>query len=530
MVITKSKLVFLLIILIAIFLRLWQLDSIPPGLYHDEAINGNDALASLKTGDFKLFYPENNGREGLFIWLISISFSIFGISIWSLRIVPAIIGILTVSGLYLLTKELFRTISDKFKAESIALLSSFFLAISFWHINFSRIVFRGILVPFLLVFSTYFLIKGFRSQKKINFVIAGIFFGLGFYTYIAFRLAVILLAIIFFLWWLIYRKQNLEKKFFKFSALSILFIILVSLSIGIYFVNNPQDFLGRASQTSIFSQPNILKASLKSSILHLAMFNFFGDWNWRHNFAGSPQLFWVIGIFFLAGIITSIRELKKSIINKDHSLFTVYSLLIAWFFVMLLPGILTIESIPHALRAIGTIPVVYILAGLGAWKIYQWIRSIGENWSESFKKLLIFSSIIFLLLIAVSQFNKYFILWSTHPETKNAFSKDHVEIGNYLNSLPEDIQKVVIVNRSGVPVPFPDGVPMPAQTIMFIENMEYGKTRSLYLLPGDIDKVKINKGSIIIPLQYDKDLFQKLETMFPQGETKRENGILMYKI
>ena len=83
----KTFLLLLVILLIASFFRLWQLDTIPPGLYPDEAINGNEALSN----PWKVFYPENNGREGLFINLISLSFSIFGISIWSLRIVPAVI-------------------------------------------------------------------------------------------------------------------------------------------------------------------------------------------------------------------------------------------------------------------------------------------------------------------------------------------------------------------------------------------------------------------------------------------------------
>ena len=180
----KKAIIFLLIILIiAAFFRLWQLDSIPPGLYPDEAINGNEALDILQQGKFKIFYPENNGREGLFIWLISFSFLIFGPSIWAIKIVPAIFGILTVLGLYLLTKELFRIENCKLKianlkSEIIALTASFFLAISFWHINFSRIGFRAILVPFVLVFGFYFLFRGFRQKKILFFVISGIFFGL----------------------------------------------------------------------------------------------------------------------------------------------------------------------------------------------------------------------------------------------------------------------------------------------------------------------------------------------------------------
>lgn len=111
------------ILTIASFFRLWKLSAVPPGLYPDEAINANEASDSLKTGKFKVFYPENNGRESLFINLIAFSFLIFGVSIWSLKIVPVIIGILTVFGLYLLARELFN--------KNVALLSSFFLAVSF---------------------------------------------------------------------------------------------------------------------------------------------------------------------------------------------------------------------------------------------------------------------------------------------------------------------------------------------------------------------------------------------------------------
>ena len=138
---SKKTLFFLLIFILAIaaFFRLWKLNEIPPGLYPDVAINGNEALESLKTGNFKLFYPENNGREGLMMWLIALSFSIFGVSIWSIKVVAAIIGIFTVLGLYLLNKELFNnpTIQQSNNPTIIALISSFFLAISFWHTNFS---------------------------------------------------------------------------------------------------------------------------------------------------------------------------------------------------------------------------------------------------------------------------------------------------------------------------------------------------------------------------------------------------------
>jgi len=487
----RKEIVFLLVIIaVAAFFRLWQLDKIPPGLYPDVAINGNDALDSLRTGNFKVFYPENNGREGLMMWLIALSFSVFGASIWSIKIVAALIGILTVLGLYLLTKELLKTINNQqltINNEIVALLSSSFLAISFWHVNFSRIGFRAILLPFILVFGFYFLFKGFREKRTFYFPISGIFFGLGFYTYISYRFIVLLLPLILICWWFNEKsdiKYQKSKIFFIFYFL--FFIFVTALPIGIYFLQHPHDFIGRAAPISIFAAENPIKEFGKSLILHLGMFNFYGDFNWRHNFSGSPMLFWPVGILFLIGLFYSISQIKK----------IPFGFLISWWLIMLLPGILTYEGVPHALRTIGVIPVVYIFVGLGAWKVYEFL-----NRNTAKKILLSIAAILFLLSMGISEFNKYFVKWASDPNVEGAFTQKFADIGYYLNSLPDNIPKYVIVNEPGVPVPWPDGIAMPAQTPIFIERIKFGEPRAIYLKPEDFDKIKPGKEAIIMPMK-----------------------------
>ena len=72
----------IVIVIIATFLRLYNITQVPPGLYPDEAMNGNNALEALSKlpslSGFKVFYPENNGREGLFINIQAISVGLFG--------------------------------------------------------------------------------------------------------------------------------------------------------------------------------------------------------------------------------------------------------------------------------------------------------------------------------------------------------------------------------------------------------------------------------------------------------------------
>ena len=99
----KHKLIILILIIgLGIFFRFFRLNETPLGLYPDEAMNGNNALEAQATGDYKSFYPENNGREGFFINMQGISLALFGNEPWALRGVSGVMGTLTIFGVFLL--------------------------------------------------------------------------------------------------------------------------------------------------------------------------------------------------------------------------------------------------------------------------------------------------------------------------------------------------------------------------------------------------------------------------------------------
>ena len=106
---SRKRIMIVLVAIMALgaFLRFHWIADFPLGLYPDEAMNGNNALEALATGDFKVFYPENNGREGLYINLQAVSVWLFGNKAWALRIVSALFGTLTILGVYLVARELF---------------------------------------------------------------------------------------------------------------------------------------------------------------------------------------------------------------------------------------------------------------------------------------------------------------------------------------------------------------------------------------------------------------------------------------
>ncbi|MCX6759909.1 MAG: glycosyltransferase family 39 protein, partial [Candidatus Nealsonbacteria bacterium] len=388
-----------------------------------------------------------------------------------------------------------------------------------WHVNFSRIGFRAIMVPFFITFGLYYLLKGFESSKYRDLIISGVFFGLGFYTYISYRFVVLLLAVILFLYWQESKKKNAVAMFTNRIKYLLISTFVVALPIGLYFLFRIGDFFGRASGVSVLQQNNPLLALLKSIAVHLGMFNFYGDANWRHNYSGSPELFWPVGIIFLIGLIISIISLIKSHKNRNFPLFVSHSLLLSWIVILLIPGFLSGEGIPHALRVIGVIPPVYILAGIGGIWFYERLKKF---YATKNQKIMFFSIISFIvLLLTYYEFNRYFYDWGMRKEVQAEFNQNYVNMANYLNSLPDNVNKYVMADVDGVLV---NNIPMPAQTIIFLERAKYGNTRAIYLKSDELDKIKPDKGTVILIMKEDSDLFMKLLTTFQKDLFYQSNG------
>src|SRR3954466_14780060 len=193
----QTLLILFCILAAAAALRFAALNSIPNGVWLDEALKGIEGIESVRTGHFQIFYPANNGREGLWVAVIGFSESIFGVNQFGLRFASALVGTLTVLFIFLLTR--------RFYSDRVALLAAWFTATGFWHVLFSRLAFRGILVPLLLTAALYFLLRAeekFEAAQRgdawLSAIVGGVLFGLGFHSYISFRVAPLFVLIIFF--------------------------------------------------------------------------------------------------------------------------------------------------------------------------------------------------------------------------------------------------------------------------------------------------------------------------------------------
>lgn len=509
-----------LIVALGLFLRIYNIDNVPPGVYPDEAVNGEDALRALETGQFQWFYPANQGREGLFMNLIALCFKLFGASVLTLKLPAIIFGTLTIWGTYLLTKELFQTCLPEGRKERLALISAFLVAVSFWAINFNRISFRANMLPFILVFSFYFLWKGLRTKKLFDFAAGGFIFGIGLHTYIAFRIAPAVLIIT--LVSLMLSRKNFLKDYWRPILIFVIFSIIAAAPMFYtFFFAHPEYLESRSSSISVLSpevnKGNLIGTFLKSFGLSLIKYNFVGDMNWRHNFPPYPLLDTATGIAFLFGLIYSFvwsfKLFFARLVQKVRdSRMDIHLFLLGWFFVMLAPEFMTAEGNPHALRAIGTLPVVFIFSAL----TFNYLLEKSRKETYLFQKIT--TSLVVLILISSGIFNsvKYHYFWARKPETARAFEKVLMNVSAYLRTLPQGKEKIIITgSMQRIPIK------------VFNSRMENLK----FYYPGEIDQIQPTENSVIIMTEKNDEIISKLQKNLPAfklEEIKDALGISYY--
>jgi hypothetical protein len=520
----KVGVYFLLFAIIALgfFLRFVNIDHTPPGVYPDEAVNGIDAVNAINSGHYQWFYTANNGREGLFMNMVALCFSLFGISVMSLKLPAILCGTLTVLGTYLLTKELFFSYFSENRKERVALIAGYLVAVSYWAINFSRISFRANMLPLVLVFAFYFLFKGLRTKKWWDFALGGLVFGIGLHTYIAFRIApaILIMMLVSF----IFSRKNFLKDYWKQILIFIAFTIISAAPILYTFYVHPEFLESRSASVSVLSpevnggQP--FQTFLRSLSLSLVKYNFWGDQNWRHNYPPYPILDIVSGTAFLFGLIYACLQLVKLffariIKKKRNEKLDLYVFLVAWFFIMLAPEFMTAEGMPHALRSIGTLPVVFIFSAIAI----DYLIEYTKKYSWLLQGFFTFFIIVLLLFIGLFNSIKYHIFWASRVETARSFENVLMDVSRYLKTLPAQKEKFVLAeNMQRIPI------------MLFNQN-----TPNLEMVySGQVELIEPKTDDFIIILTDKNDeAITYLENKFPAlelKETKDSFGLSYYTL
>ncbi|MGB9775629.1 MAG: glycosyltransferase family 39 protein [Anaerolineae bacterium] len=417
-----------LILLLAAALRFPALGQVPPGLYHDEAYYGLDAVDVLR-GHLQVYFPANNGREPLFIYLAAGIIGLLGRSPFALRLTSAFVGVLTVAATAAAGRALF--------SRRVGLLAAAILAVTLWHIHLSRVGFRAVTLPLIIALTVWLGARAVRTGRPRPWLAAGALYGLSFYTYTAARFTPVVLAA-FGLYGLALFGPRAFRPHARGLGLAVLAAAVVLTPLAAYTVSHPNVVLGRPDQVSIWN-PAISGGDpwglLGRQVLRTAgMFFVRGDRIWRHNVPWRPVWSPLLGAAFLLGVGVAFRRARR-----DPGA----SLALLWTAVMALPTVLA-EDAPHFLRAVGMLPVLAFLPALG---LEQLLAIKPQRHKDTKKKILPFVSsclggynsiglavsVVSIGLELASGARLYFGPYARNPMTGYWFERGAVALGADIN-------------------------------------------------------------------------------------------------
>jgi len=451
----KQVILLVFIILIAAFLRFYQLGVNPPSLTWDEAAWGYNAYSLGIDGkdEFGRFLPydylESFGdfKPPIYAYLTVLPAKILGLNEFATRFPSALFGVLTVLLTYFLVKRIFWKSEKK---EQYALFSSLILAISPWHIMLSRAAFEANVASFFVVLGIWGFLAGVQN-KKWYLVISSIAFALSMYTFNTPRVVAPILVLLLVI---IFRKRLLEIK--KQTIIAFIVGLLVFLpTFG--FLLSPQAGL-RFKEVNIFTDIEVVKTANRevandnnawwSKIMHNRRFLYSVEYvrhfldNLNPNFLfikgdGNPKFSTQeVGQLYIWDIIFLVGGLLFLFKKKEGN----WWIIPLWLLIGIIPAA-TARETPHALRIETTLPTFQIFVAYGLVNI---INSF-KKWKYSLSFIIFVLLFINVLYFAHDYFVHYPISYSSE------WQKGYKESIAYVSDNKDKYDKIFISQSLGRP-------------------------------------------------------------------------------
>lgn len=456
-----KKIILILILVLASVLRLWQIGETPLSLDWDEVALGYNAYSIMLTGkdeygrDFPVVLESfGDFKPALYMYLIIPFLPLFNLSGVAVRLPAALIGIAAVFMAYFLAKELT-------KRKDIALISSFLLAVSPWHIQLSRVAFEsGLGMAFNLAGILFFL-KGLKKPLLLS--VSAVFFSLSIYTYQSEKLFVpLLLLVLIAVYW-----KKIIAIHRKYTVLAAFLLIFISFPIT-YFTFTNQNGLARAKGVSILSDTfSLLQRNVKilerdnlnhdypgkvfdnrrivytKTIIQGYLSHF--DLNWwfitgdsvnRHHVPQMALMYIIELPFLLLGFYFLLFNNFFAIDKKTKLL------LIIWILITPVSASFT-TGVPHAVRTLNFLPSFQIITAIGIVTAYLLINRKLKN--IPIKLAILISICLLFIFNFIFYLNQYFVQQNYY------YAKDWIygyqQLVAYIKPLESKYKKIIVSNR-----------------------------------------------------------------------------------
>lgn len=353
----------LVVLAVAAAFRLHELRSLPYGVWFDEAENTRVVKRILEEPAYRpVFVAEASKMPALAFYVFEPFVKVFPERALGVRVAATCVGLLAVVATWLLGRELF--------GGGVGLLAAGILAVSRWHVDFSRfgmaIIFSTAAAPLVL----FLLLRSQRLRSARDAVLSGLALGLGIQLYYS----LIVLPVLIGAWGLV-RLVFGERR--RLPAAGLLALTLAAgafayAPLGQFARRHPGPFAERFRATvalNVSSYADLARVLLKPSpershalevleeslVRHLKMFHYVGDSNGRHNLPQAPMLEAPTGVLFGAGFFLCLLTLRD---RRSQLLLLAFGAFFA-------AGVLSIDfEAPQAARTLGLLPFACVLAAL----------------------------------------------------------------------------------------------------------------------------------------------------------------------
>lgn len=376
---------------IAIFFRVHQLTLVPIEPFSDHAEKILDVY-DITQGQTKIFFERNTGREAFQMYWTLLIIKLFdtGFTFLSLKIGTVILGILTIPFVYMLGRE--------YGNERVALFALFLFGVASWPNIISRIGLRFPLYPLFVAPTLLFLTRGLRTHNRNDFILAGIFLGLGLHGYSPFRIMPFLVVAAFGLYILHARtKENRQQAIFW-----LLLIVIVSFFVFSpllrYWIGHPDQFGYRA-----FTRLSSLETPLPGPVWQIFFSNMYKGllmFNWddgeiqTHSVLHRPALDLITAALFLLGVVFLIVRYIRQRDWRDL-------LLLVSIPILILPSVLSLafpNENPAMNRAGGASATVFVIGALA-------LDGLVSSFGSEMRRKVIAYSMVGVLFAGVAYFN-----------------------------------------------------------------------------------------------------------------------------
>jgi len=337
------------VLMLGAFARIGAFTDSPPGMQHDEMFKAIEGRQLAQAGDFRVFYPTNQGHEGGYVWALAVSEALLGVNLLSVRFPAMIFGLLAVALTY--------RAAGQIGGRRAGFVAAGMVAVSFWGAFIGRVGLRASMLPacVLLVALGVWALTSQRPPRRpiLTAALTGLALGGSLYTYTsAFALFGGVAALIVALALFDRRLLRARWKLLTFVSVVAVIVALPMLNARLTDRNgfNRASTITRPLTDALAGKPTEL---LDNAVKLAGMFAFTGDPEARYNLPERPA-FPVAGALVYVGAALMVWRLRRQ------------PVLAYWLgvgLVGLVPSLLTVGA-PSFLRSVAVLPVAAACIGL----------------------------------------------------------------------------------------------------------------------------------------------------------------------